>query len=136
MSPSNPKLKFFNPPALSKPNGYSHVAEASGGKTIYISGQVALDKDRNLIGKDDLRLQTQQVFNNLKAALEAMGTDFNHVVKLTYFIIDISQMQIVREVRDQFLNTQSPPASSAVEVRRLVMEDWLIEVEAIAVIPE
>jgi reactive intermediate/imine deaminase len=135
MTSSDQPLRFINPPALYKPIGYSHVAESSGGKTIYISGQVALDKDRNLIGKDDLRLQTLQVFNNLKAALEAAGTDFNHVVKMTYFIIDISQMQVVREVRDQFLNTQSPPASSAVEVRRLVMEDWLIEVEAIAVIP-
>ena len=136
MTSSEQPLRFINPPALYKPTGYSHIAEPTGGKTIYISGQVALDKDRNLIGKDDLRLQTQQVFNNLKAALEAVGADFNHVVKLTYFIIDISQMQIVREVRDQFLNTQSPPASSAVEVRRLVMEDWLIEVEAVAVIPE
>lgn len=136
MTSSNQGLRFINPPGMSKPIGYSHVAEASGGRTIYISGQVALDKDRNLIGKDDLRLQTQQVFTNLKTALESVGADFSHVVKLTYFIIDISQMQVVREVRDQFLNTQNPPASSAVEVRRLVMEDWLIEVEAIAVVPD
>ncbi|HEY2979768.1 MAG TPA: RidA family protein [Anaerolineales bacterium] len=128
-------LRFINPPGMSKPTGYSHVVEASGGRTIYISGQVALDQDRNLIGKNDLRAQAQQVFANLKTALEAAGTDFDHVVKLTYFVLDASQMPIVREVRDQYLNKQSPPASTAVEVRRLVMEDWLIEVDAIAVIP-
>ena len=128
-------LRFINPSGLSKPTGYSHVAEASGGKTIYISGQVALDQDRNLVGRNDLRAQALQVFANLKTALEAAGADFDHVVKLTYFVLDASQMPIVREVRDQYLNMQSPPASTAVEVRRLVMEDWLIEVDAIAVVP-
>jgi enamine deaminase RidA (YjgF/YER057c/UK114 family) len=136
MTSPNQQLRFINPPGLSRPTGYSHVAEASGGKTVYISGQVALNQDRNLVGKNDLRAQTQQVFTNLKTALEAAGTDFNHVVKLTYFVLDASQMPIVREVRDQFLNEQSPPASTAVEVRRLVMEDWLIEIDAIAVVPD
>ena len=134
-SPDRP-LRFINPPGLPQPAGYSHVAEASGGKTIYISGQVALDANRKLIGQNDLRLQTQQVFTNLKTALEAVGADFNHVVKLNFYLLDISQIQVVREVRDQFLNTHSPPASTAVEVRRLVMEDWLIEVDASAVIPD
>jgi enamine deaminase RidA (YjgF/YER057c/UK114 family) len=107
---------------------------ASKGSTIYISGQVALDQSGNLVGPDDLRAQTQQVFTNLKAALEAAGADFNHVVKLSYYLLDISQIQIVREARDQFVNAQSPPASSAVEVRRLVRDDFLIEVDAIAVL--
>ena len=132
---TNP-LRFINPPGMSKPTGYSHLAVATGGKTIYISGQVALDQDRNLVGRNDLRAQTEQVFKNLKTALAAAGTDFDHVVKLTYFVLDATQMPVVREVRDQFLNKQSPPASTAVEVRRLVMDDWLIEVDAIAVIPD
>lgn len=127
--------RFVDPPALARPFGYSHVAEVSGGKTIYISGQVALDQSGTLIGPGDLRAQTQQVFANLKAALEAVGADFNAVVKLTYFLLDISQIQIVREVRDQFVNVQQPPASSAVEVRRLFRDDLVIEIEAIAVIP-
>ena len=110
------------------------MAVASNDSTIYISGQVALDQSGNLIGPNDLRAQTQQVFTNLKAALEAAGTDFNHVVKLNYYLLDISQIQIVREVRDQFVNTQNPPASSAVEVRRLYRDDLLIEVDAIAVL--
>jgi enamine deaminase RidA (YjgF/YER057c/UK114 family) len=135
MANPRPTLRFSNPPALPTPVGYSHVAEASGGRTVYISGQVALDRERNLIGPNDMRLQTQQVFTNLKGALESVGADFTHVVKLTYFVLDIAQLPVVREVRDQFVDTRHPPASSAVEVRRLFREDVLIEVEAVAVIP-
>jgi reactive intermediate/imine deaminase len=128
-------IRFINPPDLPRPYGYSHVAEVSSGKTIYISGQVALDRSGQLIGPGDVRVQGQQVFSNLKAALEAIGADFNAVVKLTYYLLDISQIPIVREVRDQFVNVQQPPASSAVEVRRLFRDDLLIEIDAIAVIP-
>ena len=127
-------IQFINPPSLPRPVGYSHVAVASKDSTLYISGQVALDQSGNLVGLNDLRAQTQQVFSNLKAALEAAGANFNDVVKLNYFLLDISQIQVVREVRDQFVNTQNPPASSAVEVRRLVRPDFLIEVDAIAVL--
>ena len=75
------------------------------------------------------------MFTNLKTALAAVGADFNAVVKLTFYLVDISQIQIVREVRDQFVNAQQPPASSAVEVRRLFRDDLLIEIDAIAVMP-
>ena len=134
MAASGHSPQFINPSSLPAPTGYSQVVVASGGKTIYISGQVALDQNRTLVGKGDLRAQAQQVFTNLKNALEAAGADFSHVVKLTTFVKDISQMAVVREVRDQFLNKENPPASSAVEVSRLVNEDWLIEVAAVAVV--
>jgi reactive intermediate/imine deaminase len=136
VSDSRYSSQFINPPGLAAPTGYSHVVVASGGKTIYISGQVAFDADRNLVGKGDLRAQAHQVFSNLKTALAAAGADFSHVVKMTTFVKDISQMAIVREVRDQYLNGPKPPASSAVEVSRLVNEDWLIEIEAVAVVLE
>lgn len=135
MTSQHQTIRFVDPPSLPRPVGYSHVAEVSNGKTIYVSGQVALDQSGNLVGPGDLRTQTQQVFTNLKAALEAVGADFNYVVKLNYYLLDISQIQIVREVRDQFVNTHRPPASSAVEVRRLFRDGLLIEVDAIAVIP-
>ncbi len=135
MTDQSQSIRFVNPPDLPRPFGYSYVAEVSGGKTIYLSGQVALDRSGNLIGPGDLRAQTQQVFANLNAALAAVGADFSAVVKLTYFLLDIAQIQIVREVRDQFVNVQQPPASSAVEVRRLFRDDVLIEIEAIAVMP-
>jgi len=74
------------------------------------------------------------VFDNLHAALQAVGAGFEQVVKLTYYLVDATQLPVVREVRDQYVNTGQPPASTAVEVRRLVRDDLLIEVEAVAVI--
>jgi reactive intermediate/imine deaminase len=128
--------RFINPPDLSAPTGYTHVVDVAAGRTLYISGQIAFDRDRNVVGVDDLYAQTEQVFRNLEAALSAAGADFSHVVKLTYYLLDIAQIQVVREVRDRFLNTKNPPASTAVEVRRLVRDDLLIEVDAVAVLPE
>lgn len=130
---TNNHIRSINPATLSQPTGYSHVVESVGGRTIYISGQIALDAAGQLVGRGDLRAQTHQVFANLQAALEAAGASFDDVVKLTYFCVDIAQMAIVREVRNEYLNATSPPASSAVEVSRLVSEDWLIEIEAVAV---
>ena len=132
---ADPIIHLSNPPSLSKPNGYSHVAEVSGGKTIYLSGQIALDSSGNLVGAGDMRAQAQQVFANLNAALESVGADFSAVVKLTYFLVDIAQIPVVREIRDHYVNVHNPPASSAFEVRRLTRDDLLIEIEAIAVIP-
>jgi enamine deaminase RidA (YjgF/YER057c/UK114 family) len=120
---------------MSRTSGYSHIAETVGGKTIYISGQVPLDSAGNLIGKDDLGTQARQVFLNLKTALQAVGADFHSVVKLNYFLLDISKIQIVRDVRDQFVDKQNPPASTAVEVRGLVRPEFLIEVDATAFVP-
>jgi len=128
------EIHFINSPSLTKPAGYTHVVSASGGTAIYISGQVPLDTDGNLVGEGDLRAQANQVFRNLQAALEAAGADFNSVVKLGFYFTDISQITVVREVRDQFINTANPPASTAVEVRRLFRESILIEVDAIAVL--
>jgi reactive intermediate/imine deaminase len=128
-------LKFVNPSALPKPVGYTHVVAATGGTTVYISGQVPLNAAGNLVGEGDLRAQATQIFHNLKAALKSVDADFNHVVKLGFYFTDISQIAIVREVRDQFLNTQNPPASTAVEVSCLFRDGILIEVDAIAVLP-
>ncbi|MEI5870447.1 MULTISPECIES: Rid family hydrolase [Bacillus cereus group] len=102
-------------------------------QTIYISGQVAINADGQIVGVDDLATQTRQVFENIKSALETSGLQFNNVVKLTFFLTDISQMAIVRDIRDQYIDTKNPPASSAVEVRKLINDNLLIEIEAIAV---
>ncbi|MBC8161834.1 MAG: RidA family protein [Roseiflexaceae bacterium] len=134
MTNSKSSPRFLNPPMLPQPFGYSHVVETYGGQTIYISGQVALDAAGNLVGFADLHAQTQQVFTNLQAALASVDVTFSHVVKMTYFLLDISQIAVVRSVRDQYINIQHPPASSAVEVRRLFRDDLLIEIEAIAII--
>ena len=125
---------FINPEAIHRPTGYTHVVEVTAGRPVYIAGQVALDPSGAIVGPGDIRAQARQVFDNLRAALEAVGAGFDQVVKLTFYLVDATQLPVVREVRDQYVNTQQPPASTAVEVRRLVQEDLLIEVEAVAVI--
>jgi reactive intermediate/imine deaminase len=110
------------------------VVISTGGRTVYISGQVALDSTGNIVGKDDFRAQAKQVFENLKNALEAAGATFKDVVKLNYYVIDMKQIQTLRDVRNGYINTEAPPASTLVEVRRLAREEFLIEVEAIAVV--
>jgi enamine deaminase RidA (YjgF/YER057c/UK114 family) len=129
-------IRFINPSTLATPPGYTHVVEITQGRTIFIAGQVALDQSGRLVGPQDFRAQTQQVFENLKAALAAVGTDFTHVVKLNMYVVDISQLPVLREVRDHYVNTHHPPASTLVEVRKLAREDFLIEVEAVAHVPE
>jgi enamine deaminase RidA (YjgF/YER057c/UK114 family) len=75
-------IEFLNPSTLAAPAGYSHMAKVTGGQTIYLAGQIALDASRNLVGRDDFRAQAVQVFENIKTALAAVGADFSHVVKL------------------------------------------------------
>lgn len=128
-------VRFLNPPALPPPAGYSHVAKVSGGEIVFVSGQVALDRGGNLVGANDMAAQARQVFTNLRAALEGAGTDFAHVVKLTFYVVDASKMAAVRQVRDEFVDTRHPPASTAVEIRRLVRAEFLIEVDAVATVP-
>lgn len=125
--------RYINPPTLARPMGYTHVVEASGARTLYISGQVALDDSGNIVGEGDMGAQARQVFENLHTALRSVGASFKDVVKLTYFVVDMSQMQTVREVRNQYIQPEYLPASSAVEVRRLAREEFLLEIEAVAV---
>jgi len=125
---------FINPEAMHRPPGYTHVVEVTAGRPVYIAGQVALDRTGALVGPGDIRAQARQVFDNLRTALQAVGGSFHQVVKLNYYLVDATQLPVVREVRDEYVNTQQPPASTAVEVRRLFRDDLLIEVEAVAVI--
>lgn len=131
---TTPNVRFINPASLPKPTGYSHVAEITGGRIVYISGQIPVDANGNVVGAGDLRAQTMQVFANLRSALEAVGADFTSVVKLGFFLIDMSQIAIVREVRDQFLDPNNPPASTAVQVSGLVRKEFQVEIDAVAVI--
>jgi enamine deaminase RidA (YjgF/YER057c/UK114 family) len=127
-----PTSTFSNPPGLAPPRGYTHVVDVPAGRTLYIAGQVAFDVQGNLVGKGDVRAQTEQVFRNLNAALESAGATFADVVKMNWYVRDVSQVAIYREVREQFLGTGPRPASTLVEVKGLVRDDLLIEVEAIA----
>jgi enamine deaminase RidA (YjgF/YER057c/UK114 family) len=100
---------------------------------VYLSGQVGLDSAGRLVGAGDLRAQTRQTFENLRRALAAAGATFADVVKLTYYVLDATQVSVIREERDRVVNLTAPPASTLVEVRRLFRDDVLIEIEAVAV---
>ena len=126
-------VRFLNPQTLSTPTGYSHVAEVSGGRTIYVAGQVAFDKSGSLVGKGDFAAQAIQVFENLKLALAAVGATFDNVVKVNTYVLDMSQIQTLREIRAKYYG-KNAPASTLVEIRKLAHPDLLIEIEAIAVL--
>ena len=128
-------VRFLNPASMPQSFGYTQMVEVTGSKMLYISGQIAINPTGQVVGVGDLHAQAQQVFENLKAGLAAAGATFEHVVKLQLFLLDITQIQIVRDVRDRYVNTQSPPASTAVEVRRLFRDELLIEIDAIAALP-
>jgi len=136
MEQTKTAVRFVKSDSLPPAPGYSQAVVTRPGRIIYVAGQVALDRSGKLVGEGDMRAQTQQAFENIKAALEASGAKFENVVKLNYYFTDTSQLPMVREVRDKFINTANPPASTAVEVRRLVRAEWMIEVEAVAVVPD
>jgi enamine deaminase RidA (YjgF/YER057c/UK114 family) len=128
--------EYINPPTLNPTNGFTHVVTATGGKTIYVSGQVSVNAKAEVVGKGDFRAQVEHTFENLKAALAAAGASFKDVVKVTYFVVGLTAEMVphVREVRAKYLDPTRPPASSLVGVAALVVPDWLIEIEVIAVV--
>ncbi|HET9109469.1 MAG TPA: RidA family protein [Ktedonobacterales bacterium] len=128
-------IQFITPTKLAPTPGYSHAVKVTGGETIYISGQVPVDASRTVVGQGDFRAQARQVFENMRTALAAAGADFSHVVKLNIYLLDRSNLATLREVRDLYVNTDAPPASTAVVVRGLAQDDFLLEVDAIASIP-
>jgi enamine deaminase RidA (YjgF/YER057c/UK114 family) len=132
---SDVSANFINPQGMHRPTGYTHVVEVTAGRPVFISGQVALDGAGELVGPGDVAAQARQVFENLQAALGSVGAGFEQVVKLTFYLVDATQMPAVRDVRDRYVDTARPPASTAVEVRRLVRDDLLVEVEAVAILP-
>jgi len=126
--------RFMNPEAIAKPGGYSHVVEVTGpGRIVYIAGQLGLKPDGKIAG--DFRAQTVQAFENLKAALAAVGATFNDVVKVNNYLVDIpTNIAIYREVRDKYVNTSQPPASTTIGVPALARDGALFEVEAIVML--
>jgi enamine deaminase RidA (YjgF/YER057c/UK114 family) len=131
-------VTLFNPDTMFVPTaGYSQVAQLRGGKLVYIAGQVPFDKSGSLVGREDFLAQAEQVFRNLKSAVEAAGGRFGDIVKLNYFCVeavDPALMMQILQVRDRFVETRNPPVSTFVVVKRLVRPEWLIEIEAVAVV--
>jgi reactive intermediate/imine deaminase len=128
-----PEKRFLSPDTLPAPFGYSQVVDAPATRIVYVSGQVPLDAEGQLVGEGDFEAQVRQVFANLTAALEAAGVSWGDVVKLNYFLVDVSRIASVRAIRDEYVDTARPPASTLVEVSGLFRDDVLIEIEAVAV---
>lgn len=104
------------------------------GNLLFVSGTVAVDESGQLVGRGDLAAQARQTLLNIQRLLEAGGAGWGDVAQLTYYLADISQWSSVSAVRREFL-AEPYPAGTAVEVSRLVNTDWLIEIEALAVLP-
>jgi enamine deaminase RidA (YjgF/YER057c/UK114 family) len=130
------KVRFSNPTTLSKPPGYSHVVEMTGpGRTVWIAGQLGVNTSGQVVS-NDFRAQAVQTFENLKAALASVGAGFEHVVKVNNYLLDIAHLPVFREVRDKYLNTAAPPASTTIAIAAFARPGALLEVEVVAVLPE
>ena len=132
------QLRFSNPKTLAPPPGYSYVVESTGpGRTIYFAGQLGVDTDNKFVGAPgDFRAQCVQAFENMTLALKAAGARWSDVVKINNFLVDIEgNMAAFREVRDHYLNTAAPPASTTIGVPALARPGGLFEIEAVAVLP-
>ena len=123
---------YVRPDGLPPVNGYSH-AVAFTGRMIAVSGQVPLDGQGKLAGPDP-QAQVRQVFDNLSAALAAAGAGLEHVVKLTVYLTDIADLQAFRQVRDEYISPDKPPASTLVQVSSLASPGFRVEIDALAAI--
>jgi enamine deaminase RidA (YjgF/YER057c/UK114 family) len=122
------------PDGVAPAAGYTHVVVGTG-RFVAVSGQLALDEDGKLVGEGDPAAQARQVFENLRRCLAAAGAGFDDVVKLTFFVTDMAHMPAVRAARDLHIPADRLPAASAVQVAALVRPEFLMEIEAYAVIP-
>jgi enamine deaminase RidA (YjgF/YER057c/UK114 family) len=130
-------LDLRTPATMPATNGYSHVVSIPAGhRLVWTSGQLPIDADGTVVGEGDWEAQTRTVMRNIAAALEAGGATWSDVVKLTIFVVDTSALPTIRAVRDEFVNLQRPPTSSLVQVAGLVRPEALIEIEAVAAVPQ
>ena len=132
------KVEFLNPESLHKNPAYSQVVVTKGAvKTIYIGGQNAVNEVGELVGKDDMKAQATQILKNLKHALKAADAGFGNIIKWNIYILQGQDIQPGLEVFQKEMKTMShPPLITGVHVAGLANPDFLLEIEAIAVVPE
>lgn len=128
-------LERIQPDGLRQPPTYSPVVRTTGGTTVYISGQVPVDVDGNVIGAGDFEAQARQVFTNLRLALASVGADFSNVAKITTYIANYTPdlLDSYSALREEAMG-DALPASTLVGVQSLARSAFLIEIEAIAVV--
>ncbi len=125
-------IERIQPQGLPQPPTYSHVVK--NGNTVYIAGQIAQDEKGEVVGKGDITAQAEQVFQNLGKALKSVGGDYSNLVKITMFLTDARFRDAVTPVRQKYLKAPNLPASTLVVVAGLASPDYLLEIEAIAVV--
>lgn len=132
-----PRLEYLKPDGMFNVPSFSQVTTATGGKLVFVSGQVAWDATGKPV-PGDLQAQTRLTYENLKTALAAAGATFEDVVKMTVFVkdLDTAKWKTISKVRSEYLSKQRPPASTMIGVQGMVYEELLIEIEAIAVVKE
>jgi enamine deaminase RidA (YjgF/YER057c/UK114 family) len=132
------QIQHLNPDGLSKNPVFSHIVTTHGnGKTIYIGGQDAVNSRGEIVGKGDIATQTEQVMKNLQTALSACGGTFENLVKLSVYVVQGQDMRSGFQASQKYLgNLSNPPAISVLIVSGLANPDFLVEMEAVAFIPE
>lgn len=130
-------VHYLNPDTLPKNRAFTQVVSVSGAvKTIYVGGQDALDKQGNIVGKGDIGAQTQQVLTNLQTALAAAGAELAHIVKWNVYIVQGQSLQQgFAAFQRAWGDRPNPPAISGIFVVGLAHPDFLVEMDAIAVVP-
>jgi 2-iminobutanoate/2-iminopropanoate deaminase len=124
--------QHINPDTLSRSRGYSQVVKVAN--TIYIAGQVSAGVDGNVVGKGDPETQARQVWRNIEAAVKAAGGTLQNVVKTTTYVTNIQYATAVRKVREELFQASNPPTSTLLVVAGLASPDYMVEIEAIAVV--
>ena|SRR5215212_1622715 len=132
------QVQHINPDDLSKNPAFTQVVAVTGAaKTLYIGGQDAVDASGTIVGKGDIKLQVEQVFKNLQTALRASGAELEHIIKWNIYIVQGQPLRPAFEVSRQIWGDRpNPPAITVVVVAGLANPDFLVEMDAIAVVPE
>ena len=136
-SANHGSVEHLNPDNMSKNPAFTQAIVVTGAaKTIYIGGQDAVDKSGKIVGKGDLKTQTEQVFENLQTALAAAGAGLEHVVKWNIYILQGQPLQVGFEVFQRVWGQRpNPPTISGLYVAGLANPDFLVEIDAVAVVP-
>ncbi len=127
-----PKPEYSNPDTMSQPSGYTQVVKVD--KTVYIAGQVSVAADGSIVGQGNPEAQVRQVWRNVEAAVQSVGGTLQNIVKTTTYVTSIDYAAAVRKVRDELHQASNPPTSTLLLISALAHPDFMVEIEAIAVV--
>ena len=131
--------RVVDPPSLARASGFAHAVVSSGGRTVWLAGQTALDADGTVVAAGDVVAQFEQALGNLLTALRAAGGEPEHLVTMTTYIVDVpdyrSRAREIGQVWRRLVGTRYP-AMAGIGVARLWDDDALVELQAVAVVPE